>query len=62
MGCGGSKGSLGALQEEIPAVDISKLDKYDKFEHTFPFYRTRVELFEGRVKRFVSGKSSVSFP
>ena len=60
MGCGGSKNSFGGVQEEIPAIDITRLDKYDKFEHSFPFYRTRIDIFEGRVKRFVSGKSSVS--
>ena len=47
-------------QAEIPAIDITNLDKYNKFEHTLPFYRTKIDVFEGRVKRFVSGKSSVS--
>jgi hypothetical protein len=63
MGCGGSKqgDSLPSSQQsEIPAIDISSLDRYNKFEHTLPFYRTRIDVFEGRVKRFVSGKSSVS--
>ena len=46
---------------EIPEIDLSKLDNYSKFEFQFPFYRTRVDIFEGRVKRFVFGKKSVSF-
>jgi hypothetical protein len=66
MGCGGSKSSSTGLGNqsnvEIPAIDIAGLEKYSKFEHSFPFYRTRIEVFEGRVKRFVSGKSSVSLP
>jgi hypothetical protein len=46
--------------DDIPAVDISGFDRYSRFEHSFPFYRTRVETFEGRVKRFVYNKPSVT--
>ncbi len=45
---------------EIPEIDASKLDNYQRFEYQFPFYRTRIDIFEGRVKRFVFGKTSVS--
>ena len=41
-------------------MDLTKLDRYAKFEKSMPFYRTRIDVFEGRVKRFVNGKSSVS--
>ncbi|CDW86845.1 UNKNOWN [Stylonychia lemnae] len=41
-------------------MDMSKLDRYTKFEKSFPFYRTRIDVFEGRVKRFVNAKSTVS--
>jgi hypothetical protein len=58
MGCGNSRGP--AIAEEIPAIDISGLDRFSKYEHSFPFYRTRIDIFEGRVKRFVNGKSSVT--
>jgi hypothetical protein len=56
MGCGGSKTTANTLvvgNDDIPTVDISGMDRYTRFEHSFPFYRTRVETFEGRVKRFV---------
>ncbi len=56
MGCGNAK----PLPEEIPEIDITGLDKFAKFEHTLPFYRTRIDVFEGRVKRFVNGKNSVT--
>lgn len=58
MGCGNSKSS--AIVEEIPEIDINGLDRFSKFEHSFPFYRTRIDIFEGRVKRFVNGKNSVT--
>jgi hypothetical protein len=57
MGCGNSRGNIA---EEIPEIDITGLDKFSKFEHSFPFYRTRIDIFEGRAKRFVNGKNSVS--
>eukprot|EP00347_Sterkiella_histriomuscorum_P004742 403359281 len=57
MGCSESTDS-GNI--DIPEIDMSKLDRYAKFEHSFPFYRTRIDVFEGRVKRFVNGKTSVS--
>lgn len=58
MGCGGSKN----LDEapEIAAIDLGSLDKYTRFEFSFPLYRTRIDFFEGRVKRFVNGKTSVT--
>ena len=58
MGCGQSSNIL----EEYPEMDITSIDdKYTRFEHQFPFYRTRIDIFEGRVKRFVNGRTSVSF-
>ena len=36
------------------------MDKYQKFEHTLPFYRIHIDDFEGRVKRFVQNKQTVS--
>lgn len=57
MGCGGSKNQFA----EIPVMDYTKLDRWQRFENQmFPFYRTRIDVFEGRVKRFVNKKSSVS--
>ena len=56
-------GMCGSKQEpeEYPmATDSSNFDKWEKFEHTLPFYRTRVDIFEGRVKRFVLERSSVT--
>lgn len=59
MGCGNSKGGPGAT-EEIPLADFSKLDRFQRFEHSFPLYRMRIDIFEGKVKRFVTGKNSVT--
>ncbi len=36
------------------------MDRYERFEHTLPFYRMRIDVFEGRVKRFVNNKNSVT--
>ena len=60
MGCGDSKQGSRAPVEEIPEMDLSGLDNYQKFEYQLPFYRTRIDIFEGRVKRFVNGKNSVT--
>lgn len=60
MGCGGSKSAAAAYHEEIPAIDLTKLDRFARFEHTFPLYRMRIDVFEGKVKRFVVNKNSVS--
>ena len=58
MGCGCGKGSP---EDNYPAItDMAALEPYSRFEHSFPFYRTRVDFFEGRVKRLVDKKSSVS--
>lgn len=63
MGCSPSKaGAATAPVEEIPEIDISGLDRFGKFEASFPFYRTRIDIFEGKVKRFVNGKNSVTLP
>jgi hypothetical protein len=59
MGCGNSKAGPGAT-EEIPVADFSKLDRFQRFEHHFPLYRIRIDVFEGKVKRFVTGKNSVT--
>jgi hypothetical protein len=59
MGCGKSR-SAPAYVEEIPVQDLEKLDRFSRFEHNFPFYRIRIDIFEGKVKRFVVGKTSVS--
>jgi hypothetical protein len=56
MGCGNSK----AQPEELPEIDFSGLDKFCKFEHSFNLYRIRIDTFEGKVKRFVTGKNSVT--
>ena len=29
------------------------MNEVERFEHTFPFYRLRIDRFEGHVKRFV---------
>ena len=41
---------------------LQRLGELEKFEHTFPFYRMRVDHFVGRVTRFVrpEDESSVS--
>jgi hypothetical protein len=57
MGC--SKSRPGE-ESDIPAIDITTLDRYNRFEHTLPFYRTRVEVFETKVKGAAGGKPSVS--
>lgn len=58
MGCAKSKGA--GATEEIPLADLTKLDRFQRFECTFPLYRMRVDIFEGKVKRFVTGKNSVT--
>ena len=60
MGCGDSKQVSAANVQEIPAIDLTKLDRFSRFEHSFPFYRMRVDIFEGKVKRFVNERSSVT--
>ena len=56
MGCGGSK-----QRAEIGAVsDLSKFDKWTRFEMQFPFYRMYIDTFETRVKRYVLNKPSVT--
>jgi hypothetical protein len=57
MGCGNSRSNL---PEEFPEVDTTSFDRFSKFEYSFPFYRTRIDIFEGRIKRFVNGKNSVT--
>ena len=29
------------------------MDEIERFEHTLPFYRMRIDKFEGHVKRFI---------
>ncbi len=41
-------------------VDLNSMSKFDRFEHSFPFYRMRIDTFEGKVKRFVSNRNSVT--
>ena len=41
-------------------MELSGLERFQRFEFTLPFYRTRIDIFEGRVKRFVNGKNSVT--
>lgn len=60
MGCGNSKSAPAAIVEEIAAVDVLKLDRFSRFEHSFPFYRMHLDVFEGKVKRFVINKHSVT--
>ena len=62
MGCNQSRqgGSSTAPVEDIPEMDLSGLDRFSRFECSMPFYRTRIDIFEGRVKRFVNGKNSVT--
>lgn len=57
MGCSKSKPET---FDEIPDTEMSKLDRISRFEHSFPFYKLRIDVFEGRVKRFVMGKTGVS--
>ena len=33
---------------------LQRLNDLEKFEHTFPFYRMRIDQFVGRVTRFVA--------
>ena len=57
MGCGEST----QIKEEVPEIlDLSNFDNIQKFEHSLPFYRTRIDIFEGKIKRFVNAKTSVS--
>ena len=56
MGCNKSKSEF----EELPETELVKLDRISRFEHGFPFYKLRIDVFEGRVKRFVVGKTGVS--
>jgi hypothetical protein len=53
MGCCGSKSSA----REISDWELI----YQKFENVLPFCRTRIDIFEGKVKRYVVGKTGVSF-
>lgn len=56
MGCNKSKNDI----VEIPEADLVKLDRISRWEHSFPFYKQRIDVFEGRVKRFVMGRTGVS--
>jgi hypothetical protein len=47
--------------KDIPVANTAGMDSYTKFEYSFPLYRTRIDVFEGRLKRFVISKESVSF-
>lgn len=59
MGCGKSKQA--GVTPDIPAVDVSQMDRFMKVEARIaPLYRVRIDVFEGRVKRFVCGKSSLT--
>lgn len=64
MGCsnGRTGGGLQAPQNEDlnNYIDPNNMERFAKFEYTFPLYRMRISDFEGKVKRFVSGKNSVS--
>ena len=53
MGCKSSAPKAdGFVQGDLEvAVDYSKLDKYEKFEHTFPFYKTTIKNFELQVNQ-----------
>ena len=33
---------------------LKRLNQIEQFEFTFPFYRMRIDQYEGRVKRFVN--------
>jgi len=33
---------------------LKRLNQVERFEFTFPFYRLRIDHYEGRVKRFVN--------
>ena len=33
---------------------LKRLNEIQQFEHTFPFYRLRIDQYEGRIKRFVN--------
>ena len=34
-------------------VELAKMNEIERFEHTFPFYRMRIDKYEGHVKRFI---------
>lgn len=57
MGCEYTKPEV---FQELSWLEMSKLDQISRFEHSFPFYRLRIDVFEGRVKRFVLGRTGVS--
>ena len=33
---------------------LRRLNEVQKFENTFPFYRMRIDMYEGRIKRYVN--------
>ena len=33
---------------------LKRLNAVEQFEFTFPFYRMRIDQYEGRIKRFVN--------
>ena len=33
---------------------LKRLNMIEAFEYTFPFYRMRIDNFEGKIKRFVN--------
>jgi len=33
---------------------LDKLSEIEKYEHDFPFYRMRIDQYEGKIKRFVT--------
>lgn len=61
MGCTPSQQGPEAVVD-IPEVEVNSLDRFSKVEASIaPLYRLKVDIFEGRVKRYVFNKPSISF-
>ena len=58
MGCKKSKGPR--IIPAIPEDTLNTYDRYKRFEFSLPFYRTPIDIFEGKVKRYVMGRTGVS--
>ena len=62
MGCNQTRSRpLEPRNEDLTVtVDMNGMDEHARFEHSFPFYKMHIDDFEGKVKRFVNAKETVS--
>lgn len=60
MGCVKSKGEAGAGDAPLAPLDLTGLDGPTKFETILPFKRTKVDLFEAKLKNATGEEKTLS--